>query len=152
AGIAVTGRTLAPGESPVRGSLEGVVDELHAIGVDALAVRCDLTLEDEVEQLCARVLDHFGGIDILVHNAAFSEGDQHYAPFEELRLDDTWRKQVEVALFAPVEITKALLPHMKARPRGTIVFVSSGLAYQAMPLRGHNIAYPVAKAAALRFA
>ena len=40
--------------------------------VDVLTIKCDISKEEEVEKMVNEIIDHFGGIDILVNNAAVS--------------------------------------------------------------------------------
>jgi NAD(P)-dependent dehydrogenase (short-subunit alcohol dehydrogenase family) len=44
--------------------------ELRELGADALAVRADLSLADDVERVASSTLERLGGVDILVNNAA----------------------------------------------------------------------------------
>jgi NAD(P)-dependent dehydrogenase (short-subunit alcohol dehydrogenase family) len=67
-----------------------------------------------------RIERTFGSIDVLVNNAGFGvEGT-----FEETPIDAV-RRQFEVNVFGTVALTQAVLPHMRARRAGTIVFVTS---------------------------
>ena len=48
---------------------EEVVEEIKKIGSDALAIRCDVSQEKEVEDMVEKVIKKFGRIDVLVNNA-----------------------------------------------------------------------------------
>src|SRR5262245_40619022 len=59
-----------------------VVDDIRAAGGDAIALRADVSREDEVQAMFRQVLDRWGTIDVLVNNA----GLQRDAPFTEMTL------------------------------------------------------------------
>ena len=73
-------------------------------------------------------VDRFGRIDVLVNNA----GNFYAGFFEEISPED-FRAQVETNLFGPVNVTRAVLPVMRAQRSGLIVTISStaGIAGQA---------------------
>ncbi|MBI2016384.1 MAG: SDR family NAD(P)-dependent oxidoreductase, partial [Candidatus Rokubacteria bacterium] len=71
----------------------GIVDDIRGNGVDALAIRADVSREAEVEAMFAAVEKDWGGIDILVNNA----GLQRDAPFTEMTLEQ-WNTVLGVNL------------------------------------------------------
>jgi NAD(P)-dependent dehydrogenase (short-subunit alcohol dehydrogenase family) len=89
----------------------------------ALAVYCDVTNESDVADAVARATAHFGGIDILINNAAlhnFTYGQ----PITQLPLDK-WRKMLEVNVVGIVICAAACRASMKARGGGIIINMSS---------------------------
>ncbi|MFC6993311.1 SDR family NAD(P)-dependent oxidoreductase [Haladaptatus sp. GCM10025707] len=82
---------------------------------------CDVTVDDDVTHAVERIIDEWGGIDILVNNAAVF----NFAPFDEQTLADT-RREFEVNYFGYLRTIHAVLPHMQARNSGIIHNVSSG--------------------------
>ena len=70
-----------------------VVGEIEAAGGHALALRADVSQEDQVQAMFASMLDRLGTIDILVNNA----GLQRDAPFEEMSLEQ-WNTVIGVNL------------------------------------------------------
>lgn len=62
------------------GSIHKTAEEIRSLGGHVLAVRCDVTSEEEVEEMVRKTLEEFGRIDILVNNAAVA----YYAPLLEM--------------------------------------------------------------------
>jgi NAD(P)-dependent dehydrogenase (short-subunit alcohol dehydrogenase family) len=94
----------------------------QAIGesADLLVVKLDVTNPAEAESAITSVIDRFGRIDVLVNNA----GNFYAGFFEEITSED-FRAQVETNLFGPVNVTRAVLPIMRAQRSGLIVQLSS---------------------------
>lgn len=88
--------------------LESVAAEVRATDGQALAVRCDVTVERDVELLVQRAADH-GPIDIVVCNA----GTAVVAPFDELSLDD-WEQTLRVTLTGTFLVCKHAVARMAA--------------------------------------
>jgi NAD(P)-dependent dehydrogenase (short-subunit alcohol dehydrogenase family) len=101
--------------------LQSVASEVLDLGVRALPVVTDITVESQCDALVAAAVDAFGRVDILVNNAF------HMGAFEALEDAslDAWRASVEVNLLGNVRLTRAVVPHMKAAGRGSIVFFST---------------------------
>lgn len=100
-----------------------------AIGAspDLLAVPLDVTDPPAALEAAKAAVAAFGRIDVLVNNAAnFKAGF-----FEEITPED-FRAQIETSLFGPVNVTRAVLPVMRAQRSGLVVTISStaGLAGQ----------------------
>ena len=87
---------------------------------ELLVTRLDITRPGEAEAAVAAAVDRFGRIDVLVNNA----GNFYAGFFEELPPDD-FRAQIETNLFGPVNVTRAVLPVMRARRAGLVVTMSS---------------------------
>ncbi len=84
------------------------------------AVRLDVTKRGEVNAAIDSALRRFGAIDVLVNNAGFSVvGAVEETSEEELRAT------MEPMFFGAVSLTRAVLPHMRERKRGTIVQITS---------------------------
>lgn len=87
---------------------------------DLLAVRLDVTNEAEAGKAVQSAVDRFGRIDVLVNNAgSFKAGF-----FEEITPAD-FRSQIETTLFGPVNVTRAVLPQMRAQRSGLVMTISS---------------------------
>jgi NAD(P)-dependent dehydrogenase (short-subunit alcohol dehydrogenase family) len=85
-----------------------------------LVVKLDITDPQDAETAVKAALDRFGRIDVLVNNA----GNFYAGFFEEISPED-FRAQVETNLFGPVNVTRAMLPVMRAQRSGLVVTISS---------------------------
>jgi NAD(P)-dependent dehydrogenase (short-subunit alcohol dehydrogenase family) len=85
-----------------------------------LAVTLDITDLADAQAAVRAAVDRFGRIDVLVNNA----GNFVAGFFEEINPDD-FRAQVETNLFGPLNVTRAVLPVMRAQRSGLVVTVSS---------------------------
>ena len=92
----------------------------ESLGAKAVAVRCDVSKEDEVKALMDAALKTFGRIDILVNNA----GIAGQALFQEIT-DELWHRYFSVNVDGAFHTIQAVLPHMLHEHAGCIVNVSS---------------------------
>lgn len=94
-----------------------VVKSIENIGSDAIAIKCDVSKENEVKQMVEKAIKKFGKIDILVNNA----GIVFDVSFKD-RTVEHWKRTLEVNLIGAFICVKYVSPHMK---KGHIVNVSS---------------------------
>ena len=87
---------------------------------DLLAVALDITDPAGASAAVRAAVDRFGRIDVLVNNA----GNFYAGFFEEISPED-FRAQVETNLFGPLNVTRAVLPVMRAQRSGVVVTMSS---------------------------
>jgi NAD(P)-dependent dehydrogenase (short-subunit alcohol dehydrogenase family) len=87
---------------------------------DLLAVVLDITDPASVQAAAQAAVERFGRIDVLVNNA----GNFYAGFFEEITPED-FRAQVETNLFGPLNVTRAVLPVMRAQRAGLVVTISS---------------------------
>lgn len=140
AAVAVAARSEQPGKLP--GTIHTVAESITASGGRALPVSCDVTDESSVETAVAETVSEFGGIDILVANA----GVMWLGPIESTPLK-RWQLCLNVNLTGVFLVTKAVIPHVRARGGGSLIAVTTtGV---TMTDQGSN-AYWVSKAAAER--
>lgn len=97
---------------------------LHTLEMDV----CD---ETSVQTAVQQVFEKGGGIDVLINNA----GVGYMAAVEELHLSD-FRRQFETNFFGLLQVTKAVLPHMRTRRSGRILMISSAAGLVSPPTYG----------------
>ena len=117
ASVMVTGRDVERGEQVAA-----------ACGEQAAFTAADLGAVDTADALVAVTVERFGGLSILVNNAAASGGgDGAVADLS----DDRWRAILEVDLLAPARLCRAAMPHLRRSGHGSIVNISSRAASRA---------------------
>jgi short-subunit dehydrogenase len=100
--------------------LDKVADEMAKAGTTIKTFQTDLLREEERRNLCSKVMDSFGRIDVLINNAGLeTEGAYQEIPWQSIR--DT----VEVNMIAPMELAYLVLPQMIERKSGHIVNIAS---------------------------
>ena len=106
---------------------EAVVASIREQGGEAWFRRCDLTRDQELEQLMSFAADSMGGIDVLHSNAGVMEStfgspeDYSLANFSR----DIWDKVIAVNLTAPMFASKAALPYLKQSSQASIIIAAS---------------------------
>jgi NAD(P)-dependent dehydrogenase (short-subunit alcohol dehydrogenase family) len=116
---------------------EEVAEEIGSADGRAIATHTDVSVAADVAAMRARAEEGFGGVDVLVNNAAVDGGN------DLLEIDEaTWDRDLTVCLKSVFLCSKEMLPGMIERRRGVIVNIASvnGLAYFA------NEGYSAAKA------
>jgi NAD(P)-dependent dehydrogenase (short-subunit alcohol dehydrogenase family) len=114
AALAAGHKVVATGRNPDK------VAQAVGESADLLVVKLDVTDPADAEAAVRAAVDRFGRIDVLVNNA----GNFYAGFFEEITPED-FRAQVETNLFGPVNVTRAVLPVMRARRSGLVVTISS---------------------------
>ncbi len=119
--------------------LEEVAEEVTALGRRSLAIQTDISRKNDVDNLTQRVMDEFGGIDILVNNAVLFTG----TPVIEISEDD-WDKTFDVNLKGYYLCSQAVGRGMVERKKGNIINVASTAGFR-VGLTNSSI-YSIAKA------
>ncbi len=120
-GVHITRAALAAGYAVVAtGRNTDAVTKAVGEADDLLVVKLDITSPQDAEAAVKTAVDRFGGLDVLVNNA----GNFYAGFFEEITPQD-FRAQVETLLFGPLNVTRAVLPVMRARRSGVVVTISS---------------------------
>jgi NAD(P)-dependent dehydrogenase (short-subunit alcohol dehydrogenase family) len=111
-----------------------VADEIAAAGGKAIAVQVDITETAAVEAMAARAREAFGGIDILVNNAALMVEivDKPLIQTDRARFD----KGMAVNVWGAINCAQVVAPYMAARGGGSIVNQVSAGAYPAQSFYG----------------
>jgi NAD(P)-dependent dehydrogenase (short-subunit alcohol dehydrogenase family) len=107
------------GAEPVMVSTAG---EIAALGRKALCVPAAVPDRSAASAMATRVDEIFGRVDVLVHNTPLLPATP--TPFEEADLD-TWRASVDTDVFAPLVLTQALLPLLRASSDARVVVLGS---------------------------
>ena len=103
-----------------KAAVDELATALRAEGHRALGVPTDIASEADCNALAAAAHREFGRIDVLVNNAFTST----FATIEQSSMDD-WRRIFDVNVFGSIQLSKAVLPHMKAQRSGSIVMINS---------------------------
>jgi len=102
-------------------------EEILAKGGKSLALRVDVTSEEDTRRMVEEALNAFGRIDILVNNAAMIYGITR-KPFVEIPLEE-WDRLMTVNLKGPFLCCRAVFPQMKKQGKGKIINLSSETAF-----------------------
>ena len=100
----------------------GVMDaagRLKAAGVDAVGIRCDVVDEAECTVAIGKIIEHYGGVDVLVNNAGITQRSAFVDTTTSV-----YRKVMDVNFFGSLHCTKAAIDSLIAR-QGTIVVIES---------------------------
>jgi 3-oxoacyl-[acyl-carrier protein] reductase len=106
-----------------REPVEARAEAIRAVGGEAMALEADISSVDEMNAMARRTAEAFGGIDILVNNAAIYEGYVHHTLLD-LPLDE-WQRFLDVNLTGVLLACRGVVPFLQARGGGTIVNQSS---------------------------
>src|SRR6478736_4107096 len=147
--VLVTGGTKGVGEAMVRRfELSGASVATTARSepgpgqAPALFIKAHLGTARGVQTVVDRILQEWGGLDILVNNVG---GTETKAGGFEVLSDEDWQRILEVNLLAAVRLDRAFLPGMIERKSGVVIHISS-IAHR-LPFPNSTLAYAAAKAA-----
>jgi 3-oxoacyl-[acyl-carrier protein] reductase len=114
---------------------QSVAQEIERAGGRALPFLADVRDRQAVQDMAAAAAERFGGIDILVNNAAI----RREKPIEEMSVED-WREVMAVVLDGAFHCVQACLPALKASGAGAIVNIGGLSAHTGSRHRAHVIA------------
>ncbi len=97
--------------------LEKMAD-LETMG--AIAIKMDITIEDDIQNVINQITREYGGVDVLVNNAGYAI----YGAIEDITIEEA-RRQFEVNLFGLARLTQLVLPYMREMKAGTIINITS---------------------------
>ena len=121
-----------------------VVEQIRAGGGQAMAAATDITDDASLARIVAAADNAFGGIDILVNNAALF-GVLPARPFEEID-NDEWDRVMTVNVRGLWQCCKAVLPSMERRGAGSIVNIATNRIFRGFQ---HLMHYDASKGAVL---
>jgi NAD(P)-dependent dehydrogenase (short-subunit alcohol dehydrogenase family) len=115
---------------------------VEAEGAKGIVVVADLTADGAPEQIVGRAAEAFGGVDILINNAAVTTAESLLATTRE-----SYEQVVAVNMTAPFMMTRAALPSMIERGGGSVLYVISIAALRGLGgTENSGVAYATSKA------
>ena len=124
ANVVLAARTVEA-DSTLPGTIGETLKQIEALGGQAIAVATDLAKEEDLKQLVDAAVERFGGVDVLINNAAATTGDIWGKPFSELTRAE-WLYQFDVNVHAPFTLTQLCVPIFEQRGGGRIINLSTG--------------------------
>ena len=125
--VAATSRDLA--------RLDGLMAEARSLSLPVSGYQLDINDPGDVARVVPTILDQVGELDGLVNNAGYGL----WGCLEDLAIDEV-RAQFETSLYAVLQMSQAVLPHMRARGTGTIINVGSVVGRIVIPRGGAYVA------------
>lgn len=98
-----------------------VAAAIRAKGGEAIAITARISDKAQLENLVAKTREHWGGLDVLVCNAAVNP---HYGSLEALT-DQVFERMMTNNVLSNLWLSKLVVPDMKAKHDGSIIFISS---------------------------
>ncbi len=116
---------------------DAVVAEIRAAGGEAIGQVCDVIDPNAVAALVRATDEAFGGVQVLVNNAALF-GKIAQKPFIEISSQE-WDRVMTVNTRGPFECTKAVVPAMRRQKYGKIINIASGTLFKGTPMMLHYV-------------
>lgn len=142
--LARGGADVAIGYGTRLGPAEEAVLEFQSLGRKAICGGCDVTSQEQIDELVRRTRDELGPIDYLAHCGAISNTATH----NELDFE-RWREMIDCNLHGAFRVVWAVKDEMLARKSGSMVLISS---VAALRPRARQIHYATAKAGVIAMA
>lgn len=124
----------------IAGRRKALLDEVSAANPGIDGIELDIADPDDIARVAARLVHDYPALNVLINNAGIM-------PFDDAggHIDDAQaRRIIDTNLLGPIRLTSALIDHLKAQPRATIIHNTSVLAY--LPLASTAV-YSATKAA-----
>ena len=118
--VVVAARTETESDPRLPGTIHDTVKMVEEAGGEGLAVVCNVGDMESVEAMAAKVMDHWGRIDILMTNAAVQP-----AGFISTIKPKSWELEFNINVHGPFRCIRAVLPAMQAQQSGNIINISS---------------------------
>jgi 3-oxoacyl-[acyl-carrier protein] reductase len=100
---------------------EATAEQIRKLGRRSLALKCDVTDEEQVEAAVSQTVEELGSVDILVNNAGTLD---HLGQLVD-QSPELWERDLRVNLTGAFNCSRAVWPHMKERGWGRIVNMAS---------------------------
>ena len=118
--LAKNGANIAMNYRSLNSEVEDLINEIKSFGVDALAIKCDVSIANEVDNFVKEVKAHYNTIDVLVNNAGITK-DGLILRMKEEDFDDV----LDVNLKGTFNTTKSVSSIMVRQKYGKIINISS---------------------------
>lgn len=125
-----------------------VANEIRSFGGESIALRVDVTDRERIRTATSEVVEQYGGVDILINNAAmFQVVPMSRVPYDQID-DEEFDKMMEINIKGPWLMCCEVAKYMREKHYGKIINISSGVAFKGS---NANIHYVTSKAAMLGF-
>jgi uncharacterized oxidoreductase len=114
----------------IAGRRKSVLDAVVAQNPGMLSEVLDVQDRAELESFATRITAKYPDLNVLVNMAGIMKPENFDDVADSATIDDT----IATNLTAPLQLTAALLPHLKKQPKATVMTVSSGLAFTPMAM------------------
>jgi len=124
----------------IAGRRQALLDEIAAAHPGIEGIQLDISDAQDIDRVAKTLIAKYPSLNVLINNAGIM-------PFDDpsSQIDDAVSQQIlETNLLGPIRLTSALIQHLKAQPRATIIHNTSMLAY--VPIAS-NAVYSASKAA-----
>ena len=140
--LARRGAVVIVNYSRSRTEAEDTATRIKREGGDAIAIRADVSRDEEVRSMVRRVADLYGGVDVLVNNASVTK----HIPMDDLEsaTGDVWDELFDVNVKGMFYCARAVAPSMRKKRQGAIVNLGSIAGQTGL---GSSLPYAVSKAA-----
>jgi 3-oxoacyl-[acyl-carrier protein] reductase len=118
--------------------LEKTAEDVKQAGREALIARVDVTSEEETVAMAMRAVERFGGIDVLVNNAAYYFGVTRMS-FSDIPVEQ-WDRMMDTNVKGPWLCARAVFPHMKQAGKGKIINLASEVFFTGSQGFAHYVA------------
>lgn len=116
---------------------KSVVQEIQAIGGQAIAVNVDVSQPESVKAMVQQAMTRFEHIDVMINNAAIFSSIK-MKPFDEITFDE-WSGLMAVNLTGTFLCCQAVAPSMRAQQSGSIINISSSTVLMGRPWYAHYV-------------
>ena len=118
-------------------SADHIVNAIKDMGGNAISTACDVSNEKSVRAMVEETVKQFGGVDILINNAAYFM-TVWKGPFWEMTVEE-FDKAMAVNVRGSWLCAKAVVPHMQKQQKGKIINISSNVALTGNPNYIHYV-------------
>lgn len=109
--------------------LDVIVKDITAYNGQAIAVKTDVTVRDDVEALVTAAIEKFGKVDVLINNA----GIMSLSSINQLKIDE-WDRMIDINIKGVLYGVAAALPHFEKQGYGHFINISSVAGHKVSPL------------------